>query len=95
MSFFTPDNLAARARGRWLRRPPGKTPLAGVGTDTRAELTDRAFIAITGDHHDGHDHLAEAVAAGARMLIVHAEPPAACDGAGVLLVDDQWFSGRR
>ena len=41
------------------------TPVHGIGTDTRDDLSGRLFVAIRGDRHDGHDHLDAAVAAGA------------------------------
>ncbi len=88
MSFFTPDNLTARTGGRWLRPPAGDVALSGVGTDTREDLIDRIFVALTGEVHDGHDHLHRAVEAGARVCIVHSEPPDLPDATGVLLVDD-------
>ena len=42
----------------------------GVGTDTRAALAGRLFVAIPGDRHDGHDHLEAARAAGAAAALV-------------------------
>ena len=45
-------------------------PLRGVGIDTRGDLRDRAFVAIRGPRHDGHEHLEQAVAAGARCVVV-------------------------
>lgn len=45
-------------------------PLAGVAIDSREAMPQRAFVAIRGERHDGHDHLAEAVRQGATMLVV-------------------------
>ena len=48
------------------------TPVHGIGTDTRDDLSGRLFVAIRGDRHDGHDHLDAAVAAGAVAAMVGA-----------------------
>ncbi len=42
----------------------GKERIRGVGIDTREDLSGRCFVAIRGDRHDGHDHLAAAFTAG-------------------------------
>lgn len=42
-----------------------------VGTDTRADLTGKVFIALKGDNFDAHDYLDQAVAKKAGLLIVH------------------------
>ncbi len=90
MSFFTADNVATVTGGRWMTPPAGDEPLRGIGIDTRADLDGRAFVAIRGATHDGHDFLA--MASGARVLVVDRAPPArqldARTTAGVLLVND-------
>ena len=90
MSFFTADDVATVTGGRWMTPPAGDEPLRGVGIDTRADLDGRAFVAIRGATHDGHDFLT--MASGARVLVVDREPPErqpdAQTTAGVLLVDD-------
>ena len=48
------------------------TGIQGVGIDTREDLAGRLFIAIQGDRHDGHDHLAAARKAGAAAAMVAA-----------------------
>jgi UDP-N-acetylmuramoyl-tripeptide--D-alanyl-D-alanine ligase len=53
--------------------PVGVAPellLAGVGTDTRAELAGKLFVALRGERYDAHDHVTEAVAKGAAALLV-------------------------
>jgi len=76
MSFFTADNLQRMTRGRWVVQPPrAMQPLVGVGTDTRADLRGRAFFALRGENHDGHDYLAQAAAAGAAALVIDRDPP--------------------
>ncbi|MBM4009554.1 MAG: UDP-N-acetylmuramoyl-tripeptide--D-alanyl-D-alanine ligase [Planctomycetes bacterium] len=68
--FLTPDELRSAVQGAWVEAPADGTVLRGVGTDTRSDLTGRAFFALRGDRHDAHDHLLEAVRAGARVVVV-------------------------
>lgn len=44
--------------------------IRGVGIDTRDDLEGRLFVAIRGERHDGHDHLASAADAGAVASLV-------------------------
>ncbi len=100
MNGLTHENLRAATGGRWIQPPPRLATLRGVGIDSRGDLTGRAFVAIRGRHFDGHDFVAGAAAAGARIVIVHRPPPrlflqqtpASCGrcpgGIGILLVDD-------
>lgn len=46
-------------------------PLEGVGTDTRVDLSGKAFVALVGDTHDAHQFLLKAISAKARALIIH------------------------
>ncbi|HEY3594125.1 MAG TPA: UDP-N-acetylmuramoyl-tripeptide--D-alanyl-D-alanine ligase, partial [Polyangiaceae bacterium] len=64
---FTIDEIAAATNGRILRGGP---PSVGMCTDSRAVDRRSAFVALIGEHFDGHAFLANAVAAGARALIV-------------------------
>lgn len=43
---------------------------AGVGIDSRQDLTGRLFVALPGEHHDGHDFAAGARERGASALMV-------------------------
>lgn len=43
---------------------------AELSTDTRTLRPGELFLALEGEHHDGHDHLSQAVSAGARAAIV-------------------------
>jgi UDP-N-acetylmuramoyl-tripeptide--D-alanyl-D-alanine ligase len=49
---------------------------AGVSTDSRTLRPDELFVALVGEHHDGHEHVAAAAARGAAAAIV-AHPVAA------------------
>lgn len=68
--FMTPDELRSAVNGSWAVRPSSATPTRGVGTDTRCDLSGRVLFALHGDRHDAHDHLLDAVRAGARILVV-------------------------
>jgi UDP-N-acetylmuramoyl-tripeptide--D-alanyl-D-alanine ligase len=47
---------------------------SGLGTDTRKDLTGQLFIALKGEAFDAHDYLDQAVAKGAKALLVHRFP---------------------
>lgn len=51
-----------------------QTAFSELGTDTRTDLKNKIFIALKGESHDAHDHLAQAIEAGAALLIVHHWP---------------------
>ena len=61
---------ACRVLG-WTAIGPWPEHLVGVGSDTREPLSDKAFVALVGEHFDGHDFIEAAVAAEATVLIVH------------------------
>lgn len=95
---LTPAWIAEAGGGRWHLPPTPEDAsrrLHGVGIDSREDLSDRAFLAIRGERHDGHRFVGAAVEAGAAMVIVDASAVAA--GAvpslrvPILVVDD----GRR
>jgi UDP-N-acetylmuramoyl-tripeptide--D-alanyl-D-alanine ligase len=56
---------AARWTGGSLVQGPGEAELRGVSIDTRTLAPGELFVAIAGPRHDGHDHLAGAIARGA------------------------------
>ncbi len=69
----TPRFLAEACGGRWVANgdsPAASSPLAGIGLDSRERLDGRGFLAIRGEHRDGHDFLEAAVEAGAACLVV-------------------------
>lgn len=85
------EELVAGAEGKVLSQK--ERVFTGVGTDTRADLTGKIFVALKGDTFDAHDFLAQAVDAGAAALIVHRLPEtekarAILDRATVVVVDD-------
>ena len=81
---FTAEELAAATGGRWIGAPPPE--LSGVSTDTRTLQAGSLFVALRGERHDAHDHLAEAAARGAAAAVVasaRAAEPAALPRLGV------------
>lgn len=57
------------ATGGVLRGDEGLT-VAGVSTDSRSIRPGELFIALRGERFDGHDYVAQVLAAGVRVLIV-------------------------
>lgn len=53
---------------------------AAVSTDTRTLGRGDLFVALPGEHHDGHDHLAAALKAGASGAVVERLPSGAPEG---------------
>jgi UDP-N-acetylmuramoyl-tripeptide--D-alanyl-D-alanine ligase len=45
-------------------------PVRGVSTDSRKVGADELFVALKGEHHDGHEHLAQAAERGASGALV-------------------------
>ncbi|HEX2717492.1 MAG TPA: UDP-N-acetylmuramoyl-tripeptide--D-alanyl-D-alanine ligase [Gemmatimonadaceae bacterium] len=69
--FWTFDRVAdALAEQKAAELPRGATPLHAVSTDTRTIAGGDLFVALKGERHDAHDHLADAVAKGAAALVV-------------------------
>ena len=69
--FWTADRVAgALARQLAAPAPRAATSFAAVSTDTRTMVTGALFVALRGENHDAHDHLADAVAKGAAGLVV-------------------------
>jgi UDP-N-acetylmuramoyl-L-alanyl-D-glutamate--2,6-diaminopimelate ligase len=62
----------------------GDVAVAGVTHDSRHVRPGDVFVAVAGAHHDGHDHVPDAVAAGASALVL--ERAVASPGVPQLLV---------
>jgi UDP-N-acetylmuramoyl-tripeptide--D-alanyl-D-alanine ligase len=74
------------ATGGELAKLGARTVFTGVTTDTRVLEPGELFVAIRGDTHDGHQHLAEAARRGAGAVVVeraHADVDLPC---GVIAV---------
>jgi len=66
--LWTLDALVAAVKGR-VQGSPARA-IGGVSIDTRTLQKGDAFFAIKGDRVDGHDYVANAVAAGAGVSVV-------------------------
>ncbi len=80
--------------------PLGGVPVRGISHDSRHIQPGWVFVAIPGEHHDGHDHARAAVEAGAAGLVLERAVPV--PGVPQILVDAprralavcaSWFEG--
>ncbi len=76
---------AARATGGSATAP---FDASGVSIDSRTLQKGDLFVAIKGPNHDGHDHIAAALAAGAAAAMVSRRPAGLAADAPLLLVQD-------
>jgi UDP-N-acetylmuramoyl-tripeptide--D-alanyl-D-alanine ligase len=85
MAVLTIEDIAAATDGEILSRAAGL--FAGVCIDSRKIQKDELFVALKGDHFDGHDFLPQALekAGGA---IVHSPVAAMIPGKTIVLVRD-------
>ncbi|HUF45670.1 MAG TPA: UDP-N-acetylmuramoylalanyl-D-glutamyl-2,6-diaminopimelate--D-alanyl-D-alanine ligase [Aestuariivirgaceae bacterium] len=67
-------------------------PMNGVSIDSRSIAAGDVFVAIRGEHRDGHEFAAAALKAGAAVAIVSRPDPGMRD-AGALLVVDEPLAG--
>jgi UDP-N-acetylmuramoyl-tripeptide--D-alanyl-D-alanine ligase len=77
---------AAATGGRVVRG--GDDRAVGITSDSRAVRPGAAFVALRGERHDGHDHVAAAVTAGAALVVVEKGRTAPPEAAGVVEVED-------
>lgn len=59
-----------------VRSTAGSTCIERAVIDSRDATPGSAFIALRGEHHDGHDFVADAIASGAVAVIAERPPPA-------------------
>ncbi len=83
-ALWSPDTLVIAAGGR-ATQPFGAN---GVSIDSRTLRQGDLFIALQGDHRDGHEFVADALARGAAGAMVSRIPPALPPDAPLLLVAD-------
>ena len=69
----TLEQIASWSGGRLAAGADPVTPVAGVGTDTRTDLTGRLFVALKGPNFDAHAFLGQAVEQGAVAALVERE----------------------
>jgi len=65
----------AEATGGELRGGDGALQISGVSTDSRTLEPAELFVALSGEHFDGHDFVAEAFACGAAAAVIERELP--------------------
>jgi UDP-N-acetylmuramoyl-tripeptide--D-alanyl-D-alanine ligase len=67
--------LALSQVARWVegRHLGADAQVRSVTTDSRAVVPGALFVALRGAHHDGHDHVAQALERGAAGLLVQRE----------------------
>lgn len=75
MMNWTLAQIAAATQGRILgegelAERAAQLAVEGLTTDTRAVTAGQLFVALTGERFDAHDFLADALAGGARALLV-------------------------
>jgi UDP-N-acetylmuramoyl-tripeptide--D-alanyl-D-alanine ligase len=89
MTFWTLDRVAdALLPFARVNLPRGPQPLARVWTDTRTIAAGDLFVALAGERFDAHEFLAQAVASGARALVVSRAEKARGLGVPVFEVSD-------
>lgn len=82
-----PLERAVEATGATLLDAQAAPPEIRVGTDTRTLQPGDAFVALHGPNFDGHDFTAEAVRAGASVLVID-RPDARVEGVATMVVAD-------
>lgn len=67
--------IALSQAARWVegRHLGAEAEITSVGIDSRSLAPGALFVALKGEHHDGHDHAAQALERGAAALLVHRE----------------------
>src|SRR5690606_3760983 len=81
---FTPEEILEATNAKTVA--PLTEPISGVSTDSRTVQEGNVFVALRGERFDGHEHVEDAIAKGARAVIVDREVEAG--RAGVFRVDD-------
>lgn len=85
-SLWTVSEIVAATGGR----PEGLSdgPISSISIDSREIAPEALFVAIKGDTHDGHDFVANALAAGASAALVSDAFHAARGGQQLIVVPD-------
>ncbi|MDD4323377.1 MAG: UDP-N-acetylmuramoyl-tripeptide--D-alanyl-D-alanine ligase [Eubacteriales bacterium] len=105
MGRFLPSQMMQWTGGTIVREPRHENDTdryySSISTDTRTLNPGEAFVALRGDHFDGHRFLQQAVERGAAMLVVEKNEPLVeewirnvasgdLNGPDLLLVDNTW-----
>jgi UDP-N-acetylmuramoyl-tripeptide--D-alanyl-D-alanine ligase len=87
--FWTLDRVAKALADRVdAPAPRGTRSLGQICTDTRSLHEGDVFVALVGDRYDAHDFLGDAIAAGARSLVISRPVPLGETSVPIYLVDD-------
>lgn len=65
---FDPRDLAAWCGGTW--HPAAPASVSGVTHDSRSTAPGNLYVALKGEHHDGHDFVDDALSRGAAGAVV-------------------------
>ncbi len=76
------------ARGEWLVRPQAPGSVTSVVTDSREAGPGSLFVALSGQHADGHDFVADAFSRGAGGALVTRPLEGVPEGVAVIRVQD-------
>ncbi|MGB8873409.1 MAG: Mur ligase domain-containing protein, partial [Desulfobaccales bacterium] len=76
---FTIAEILAATRGNLIQRGCWDT-FCGVSTDSRTTQTGQIFIPLSGERHDGHDFIIQALNRGARGVLVERRAVKAATG---------------
>ena len=82
--LWTARDAAAATRGT----ASGWESVCGVSIDTREIAPGEMFVALAGEHRDGHAFVADALARGAGCAMVTHRPEGVAQDAPLLIVDD-------
>ncbi len=82
--LWTAENAKAATGGNGA----GGWQADGVSIDSRSVKPGDLFVALKGPSHDGHDHVADALAKGAAAAMVQRDPPGVAAEAALLRVAD-------
>ena len=93
MTALWTSSEAQRATGGKATGPAWQA--FGVSIDSRSVGKGDLFVALAGPNHDGHDHVAGALTAGAAAALVHKLPENTAADAPLLLVEDTLEALRR
>lgn len=80
------EDIIRAVRGECLHEQSWQC--GGVSIDSRTVKSGDLFIALKGPVHDGHDHVAAAIAAGAGAAIVARQPPHTTPVTPLIFVED-------